>query len=385
MKNLGYCCINLTLKEHNISTNRGMQSPIVEYDVKKWLHKNCNKLYVTNDDMIEEWYNSTLTYDKRNKSTSSLNTSFRTFKSITKRTLVNQIVQISDYDISKKGYMEWLCKKAGDLAILNVNDLLVILKWNVKNDIKIFRMSSSLFPWMSEYNFDQLPNYNQIKSKLSEIGKYILENDLRVGFHPGQFCVLPSPDKEIVSKSISELDKHSIILDLMGLPINHKYSLNIHVGGSYGDKKKTLSRFVKNFSKLSKSTRSRLVVENDDKASQYSVVDLYEGLHKHTKIPITFDFFHHLFCTGNLTQEDAARKAASTWPSNIRPLAHFSSSKKLNEDSTVKPISHADYLYDKIPSIGKIFDIELEAKAKELALFKYLRTSKANEKNLISS
>jgi UV DNA damage endonuclease len=298
MKNLGYCCINLTLKEHNISTNRGM---------------------------------------------------------------------------IKRTFQEKGLPYASELSLKNILDLKKILEWNVKHDIKIFRMSSSLFPWMSEYKFSQLPDYKAIKKALSETGKYVLDNDLRVGFHPGQYCVLPSPTARVVVNAIDDLDKHSEILDLMGLPKNHKYSLNIHVGGTYGDKESCLKRFIKGFNRLSKSTQARLVIENDDKASQYSVVDLYEGLYKHINIPITFDFFHHLFCTGGLSQEKAAELAASTWPSDIRPLAHFSSSKKLNEDASVMERSHADYLYDSIPQIGQLFDIEIEAKSKELALFNYIK------------
>lgn len=299
MNNLGYCCINLTLKEEGISTNRGM--------IK------------------------------------------RTFK--------------------EKGI-----EYAGELALLNLIDLLKVLKWNVANNIRVFRMSSSLFPWMSEYKFWELPNYPQIQEKLMEIGDYVLKHDLRVGFHPGQYCVLPSPSEKVVTNTIDDLDKHSQILDLMGLPQNYKYSLNIHVGGSYGDKEAALKRFAENFRRLSSSTQSRLVVENDDKASQYSVVDLYEGLYQTIGIPITFDFFHHLFCTGDLSQDEAAMMAASTWPIGIRPLAHFSSSKKLNEDSSVIERSHADFLYDDIPQIGSRFDIEIEAKAKELALIKYKKS-----------
>lgn len=295
--NLGYCCINLTLKPEGVSTNRGM--------IK------------------------------------------RTFQ--------------------EKG-VAW----AGELALANLNDLLKVLHWNVENGIKIFRMSSSLFPWMSEYDFTDLPNYSSILSKLQEIGDYVKEHDLRVGFHPGQYCVLPSPSPNVVDNAIDDLEKHAKILDLMGLPRTYRYSLNIHVGGSYGDKQKTMERFIESYHRLSDSVKSRLVVENDDKASQYSVLDLHEGLHKKIGIPITFDFFHHLFCTGGLSQDDAANLAASTWPDGIRPLAHFSSSKKLNEDHSVIERSHADYIYDQIPDIGSIFDIELEAKSKELALFEYI-------------
>jgi len=300
MTNLGYCCINLTLREQGIYTNRSM--------IK------------------------------------------RTF-----------LAKGPDY--------------AGDLALLNIIDLLKILKWNKENNISIFRISSTIFPWMSEYRFEDLHNFVEIKDALEKVGKYVLDNDMRVGFHPGQFCVLPSPTPKVVDNTINELDKSARILDLMGLPINHKFSLNIHVGGSYGDKESTLKRFVENFSRLSSSAKSRLVIENDDKASQYSVVDLYEGLHKHINIPITFDFFHHLFCTGDLDQDVAAKLAASTWPDNIRPLAHYSSSRKIHEDSKVVNRSHADYIYEKMPVISKIFDIEIEAKAKELALSKYIKVN----------
>ena len=184
MNNLGYCCINLTLKPDNVSTNRGM---------------------------------------------------------------------------IKKTFNEKGLPYASELALKNLHDLLTILKWNVENDIRIFRFSSSLFPWMSEYDFTQLPDYPQIKVKLIEIGDFVLSNDLRVGFHPGQYCVLPSPTEKVVINTINDLDKHSQILDLMGLPKCHKYSLNIHVGGSYGDKEATLKRFVENFDRLSSSTKSRLV------------------------------------------------------------------------------------------------------------------------------
>ncbi len=302
MKNLGYCCINLTLKPQGISTNRGM--------IKK------------------------------------------TFQT--------------------KGL-----SYVSELAIANLNDLLTILKWNVTHDIRIFRMSSSLFPWMSEYDLTSLPNFDTLRVKLQEVGDYVKKYDLRVGFHPGQYSVLPSPTPKVVENAIDDLEKHAQILDLMGLPKTHQYSINIHVGGSYGDKGAAMERFVDSFNRLTDSVKSRLVVENDDKASQYSVVDLYEGLHKKIGIPITFDFFHHLFCTGDLTQDEAAKLAASTWPNGIRPLAHFSSSKKLNEDISVIERSHADYLYDQIPEIGNMFDIELEVKAKELALFKYIEFDNA--------
>ena len=54
-----------------------------------------------------------------------------------------------------------------------------------------------------------------------------------------------------------------------------------------------LDRFCKNFERLPESVQSRLTVENDDKASMYSVKDLYEGIHKRIGIPIVFDYHHY--------------------------------------------------------------------------------------------
>ena len=85
--------------------------------------------------------------------------------------------------------------------------------------------------------------------------------------------------------------------------------------------------------------------------------------------PITFDFHHHRFNTSGLTEEAALKLAASTW--SCTPLTHYSSSRKTFEDSSVIARSHADYIYEKINPYGLTLDIEVEAKAKDLAVLKY--------------
>ena len=55
-----------------------------------------------------------------------------------------------------------------------------------------------------------------------------------------------------------------------------------------------MKRFCENFNRLPDSVKTRLTVENDDKASMYSVVDLYEGVYKVIGIPIVFDYHHHI-------------------------------------------------------------------------------------------
>ena len=60
----------------------------------------------------------------------------------------------------KRTFKEKGIEYAGELALQNIKDLLSILKWNEKNNIKFYRMSSDIFPWMSEYEFDELKNYD---------------------------------------------------------------------------------------------------------------------------------------------------------------------------------------------------------------------------------
>jgi UV DNA damage endonuclease len=70
-----------------------------------------------------------------------------------------------------------------------------------------------------------------------------------------------------------------------------------------------------------------------------------------------------------LTTKEAAALATFTW--DTTPLFHYSESKNLNENVSGNPRAHANYVFNKIDDFGLTFDVDLEAKAKELALFKY--------------
>ena len=59
---------------------------------------------------------------------------------------------------------------ASELALQNCLDLEKIIEWNEQNGIKFYRMSSNLFPWASEYRFEQLPDYEEIADSLKRSG-----------------------------------------------------------------------------------------------------------------------------------------------------------------------------------------------------------------------
>lgn len=260
---------------------------------------------------------------------------------------------------------------AGELAEKNIKDLIEIIKWNYQHGIQLYRMSSSMFPWMTMYRFEDLPNYETIKNLLKGAGALAKKYGQRLTFHPGQFNILTSAKENVVQNSIDDLSQHANIMDLMGLPQTHEAPINIHTGGVYGEKEKAIERFINNFDRLPDNVKSRLVLENDDKPNQYGVKDIY-GIYQVIGTPITFDYHHHFCHQDPMPEEEAISMASETWPAGIRQLCHYSSAKKIFEDNSVIIRSHADYIYNKINFYGLELDIELEAKAKELALFRYL-------------
>lgn len=256
-----------------------------------------------------------------------------------------------------------------DLTILNLKDCLSILKWNVKNDIKLYRLSSDMFPCLGFYKIEDLPKINQIKSILSEIGKFIIENKLRVTFHPSHFCVLASDRQVVVDNTIDELNKHAQIFDLMGLPQSPYYAINIHIGTTRPTLKEAATRFVNNFQLLSDSCKKRLTIENDDSPNQYSVKMLHDWVYSSIGIPIVVDSLHYRCNPSDLSWKDTLELGVSTW--KCKPLTHHSSSKKLHEDKSSKLEAHADFLYERFDNLDIDLDIELECKQKDISLLKY--------------
>ena len=272
----------------------------------------------------------------------------------------------------KKTFIDRGIDYAGELSLLNSRDLCEIVKWNVENGINFFRISSDIFPWASEYNIEDLPQYQRIKTVLSSCGNYARENGVRLTSHPGPFNVLVSPREHVVQNTITDLTNHGKVFDLLGLDRTPYNKINIHCNGVYGDKQSALDRFCKNFELLPESVQTRLTVENDDKATMYSVKDLMY-IHERIGIPIVFDYHHHKFCTGDMTEQEALELAISTWPKGITPVVHYSESKALHESNNkLKPQAHSDYIKETPNTYGNKVDIMVEAKAKELSILPYL-------------
>ena len=256
-------------------------------------------------------------------------------------------------------------KYVSELSLQNVRDLIEVIKWNEKNGIKLYRMSSDMFPWSSEYNFNDLPDVAKIKNLMSGLGNLVKQYGHRLSFHPGPFNVLASPNPNVVRKTISELNKHSEIMDMLDLPVSPFSKINIHVGGAYGNKQEALKRWVDNFHLLGENTKKRLTVENDDKPNMFTAQDLLY-IHENTKIPIVFDYHHHNCHNDGMSTEDALKLAVATWPKNITPVVHISEPR---DDKNFR--AHHDYIQNKVEVYGYDLDMMFESKAKELSVLEY--------------
>lgn len=236
-----------------------------------------------------------------------------------------------------------------------------ILEYNVKHNIFFFRIGSVLVPFASHpvCKFDWPGHF---RDRFRQIGNFIRKNGIRVGMHPDQFILINSPDEEIFDRSRKELLYHAKVLDLMGLNADAK--IQIHVGGVYKDKKKSIERFIARYRKLEKKIKKRLVVENDD--GHYSLRDCLL-IHKAVKIPVVFDVFHHQINSSGETVGKALSLAARTWKKKDGPpIIDFSTQKPgARKGSHALKIDMPKFKAFLKESKSYDFDVMLEIKDKE--------------------
>jgi UV DNA damage endonuclease len=268
---------------------------------------------------------------------------------------------------------------ASELALQNCKDLLKILQWNHSHGISFFRISSDIFPWASEYNLHDLPDYEEIAKVLGLCGEFARATGQRLTTHPGPYNKLTSPKEHVIKNTIRDLEIHGELMDLLGQPRTPWAKINIHVGATYGDKPFAISNFCRNFEKLPDSVKTRLTVENDDKESLYSTLELRDEIHERIGIPVVHDFHHHLFTNRGMSQEEALGIACSTW-GGVIPVVHYSESRaKEYGDPKIRPQAHSDMIEDYIDTYGHHVHVMIEAKHKERALLEYRKKYNSNK------
>ena len=263
--------------------------------------------------------------------------------------------------LDRQGALDKLSK----IILHNAASLREALEYCARNRIGAFRVKSEIFPLRTHpnagYELNELPEWEKIHSLFIKSHIFAKKQDIRLTFHPDQFVVLNSPRPEVVTSSISELEHHGEMAELLEADV-----INIHAGGVYGDKKTALKRLEKNIDRLSDRVRQRLTLENDDRS--YSPADLLPFC-RNMGVPFVYDVHHHRCLRDGLTEGMAAKEALETW--DREPLFHISS--PLHGWKGKNPEHHNDFIdIGDFPAywLNLKVTVEVEAKAKELAVEK---------------
>ncbi len=219
----------------------------------------------------------------------------------------------------------------------------------------------------------ELPEGDAVIGQFKQCHEFSLQHNLRTCFHPDQFVVLNSQDPGIVESSLRELEYQCEVAEWVGADV-----VNIHGGGAYGNKAKALADFAKNLGRLSSRARKRVTVENDDRI--YTPADLLPTCEAHA-IPLVYDVHHHRCNADGLSVREATERAIATW--DREPLFHISS--PIESWNGPKPQRHHDYVNVRdFPECWISLDatVEVEAKAKELAVLKLKLALSAKRRRL---
>jgi UV DNA damage endonuclease len=278
-----------------------------------------------------------------------------------------------------KSYSE---KRFNETVKNNLNHLLSILNFNIRNSIYFFRISSGIIPFASHPICDIEWN-ETFKADLKEIGDFINKNNIRVSMHPDQFVILNSKNECVIKNSIRELQYHCTLLDSMRLPSSAK--IQIHGGGVYGDKKKSKKDFSNNFSNLlEENLKKRLVIENDDRS--YSLKDCLD-IQSEIGIPIVFDTFHHECLNNGETIQQALSSITKSWNffKDGNPIIDYSSQsigERKGKHAKTLDKNHFIYMYNEFVKTTKEnkvdLDIMLEIKDKDKSALSALTLIKSH-------
>ena len=237
---------------------------------------------------------------------------------------------------------------------------------NLSKDQRQFRLSSDLFPaythedWMWFYFQSDVVKY--FETHLSKVGDIARGKDVRLSFHPGQFCVLASENDGIVDNSITEFEYHTDIARYMGYGVRFQdFKCNVHIGGKLGPK-----GIIAATRKLSPEARNILTIEN----AEYTW-GLEHSLELVEHCALVLDIHHHwIYSKGEYIEPDDKRikLVKDSWR-GVRPVVHYSVSR---EDVLV------DHTADELPDYKSLTSMGFTS-AKLRAHSDYYWNSRVNE------
>ena len=213
-----------------------------------------------------------------------------------------------------------------DIAKTNIAAVQAQVRWLSKlpPHLRMMRISSDLLPAYTHddwaYFYWQNDVLGELESRFGKIGALAREHDVRLSFHPGQFCVLASENPEIVERSIQEFEYHCDLIRYMGFGKQFQdFKCNVHIGGKQGPGgiKAALKR-------LSREARNTLTIENAE-----FTWGLQHSLELVDHCALVLDIHHHWIHTGEYIEatDPRIRQLQDSWR-GTRPVIHYSVSRE---------------------------------------------------------
>ena len=214
------------------------------------------------------------------------------------------------------------------------------------------------------------------------VGEAARRLDVRLSFHPGQFCVLASENPGIVDRSVLEFEYHADLARWMGYGRTFQdFKINVHISGKQGP-----AGIIATLQRLSPEARNCITIENDENCWG---IDSSLELAEHCALVL--DVHHHWIRTGEYIQptDDRVLRVIDSWR-GARPAMHYSVSREdvlVGHATDVLPDmagllaqgykkqkmrAHSDFYWnsavnDWAATFAAQFDIQCESKGKNLA------------------
>ena len=254
-------------------------------------------------------------------------------------------------------------------------------------EMRMVRLGSNQIPMATEptwrYVWEDETVKNRLEQGFAKVGDLARALDVRISFHPGQFCVLASDKPDVVERSIDEFEYHCNMIRWMGFGKEFMdMKCNVHISGKQG-----YQGIIDVLPKLSPEARNTIAIENDEMCW-----GLDESLKLEKHLALVLDIHHHWIRDEEYIQadDDRVKRIIDSWR-GVRPTLHYSYSRdewipdgyehdQLHNISTLiesgakkqKLRAHSDFYpnanaNDWALSFWNDFDIQCEAKAKNLA------------------
>jgi hypothetical protein len=185
-------------------------------------------------------------------------------------------------------------------------------------------------------------------SHTEDLVTLLARTEYRISLYLKTKRYLTSIESQEVSGQKLEITKCEEILSYLKIPADRKNPIIVHVGGSHGNRKKTMEIFCEELASLREDIVKRVAVINDDKPSLFSVKDLLAGVFYTIGIPIVFRSNSYLTNQGGLSVDESLYLAASTWKGISNPLFVYLPTGEitLTEDQKTPFGMDLDIIYD---------------------------------------